>query len=148
MVVRQQLHKLLKPVSAFLFRRRQQLLYHFEYGHDMPFPRFAEFPYQQNRRRQDSFRSIVEVCVLSERRPLHSRKYDRFTDNLRVFLCLCLIRKLIRIRFIQIHILIHEVQEIIPVGTRRVAKIYDRDLIPVLLRHCAVITHHVAFGIR
>src|SRR5690554_1150767 len=48
---------------------------------------------------------------------------------------------------IQIHILVHEVQEVITVRASRVSQVNDRYVIAVLLGDVSVVTHDVALGI-
>lgn len=48
---------------------------------------------------------------------------------------------------VQIHILVHEMEQIVAVTASRVSQVNDRYVIAVLLGNVSVVTHDVAFGI-
>ena len=147
MVIGEHLHELLELILAFLLRGCQQFLNDLEHRHDVPFLRFAELCHEQDRRCEQTFGGIVEVGVLSEGCCIHTGQDDGLRYDLGVLFCLRLVYQGVGMLLVQIHILVHEVQEIIAVTASRVSQVNDRYVISVLLGDVSVVTHDVAFGI-
>ena len=147
MVVGKQLHELLELVLSLLAGWRQQLLNDLEYRYDVPLLRLTELGYQQNRRRQQPLGRIIKIGVLPEGSGVHAGEDDGLRDDLGVFFASGLIYQLVRVRLVQVHIFIDQMQEVIAVAPGRVPKVDYRNMISIVLGDLAVVAHDIAFGV-
>src|SRR5699024_2044482 len=91
-----------------------------EYRYDVPLLRLTELGYQQNRRRQQPLGRIIKIGVLPEGSGVHAGEDDGLRDDLGVFFASGLIYQLVRVRLVQVHIFIDQMQEVIAVAPGRV----------------------------
>ena len=148
-IVGQQFHELLELILALLLGGSQEFLDDFEYGHDVPFAGFTELSHQQDGSRQKTFCGIVEVSVLSKRCCIHAGQNDGLGNDLGVLLCFGFVDKLIRKFLVEIHILVHQMQKVVAMGSSGVSQVDDRYRVTILLLgDPSVVADNVALGIR
>ena len=154
MIGRELLHQLreihLRLVPGIPGRRLGgQILYQLEHADDMAFTLLAEFCQQQDHRCQQALCGVVEKGILPViARITAANVDDGFRCDLGVFLRLCLCAQILRIRQIHVHVLVHEMQNVVLIRAGGVTQIQHRDIVAVILfGDISIISSNVPLGI-
>ena len=117
--------------------------------HDMTLLSGTVFGYQQNHTGEQSFRCIIEKCILTIRGGIPSPGADDgFGGYLRILLCLCLVRQVCRFLQIQIHIFVYHSKDIVSVRPGRVSQIQNGDIVAIIFsRNIGIVSVQISLCI-
>ena len=115
----------------------------------LPILGWGELRQQKHNGSQQTFCTVVEESILTVLCSVAVRVDDSLGEDLGVFLCARSGSEVLRMLARNIHVVIHQRQEIEAVRAGWIAQVNDRDLIAVIFRcDAAVVTCEVALGVE